>query len=172
MQTALDYLLEKLLAEAHDDRPCQPYCPGMSFSPLLPLHRYFVVASRMQHHFESNLVPFENTESAIQEDPNRAVLEVFAGPRGNFMYYWCASLYVVVEGFQKLHLNDPTIDALLQSPNAKALRRCRNAVFHFTPSHLSARSLKLITAPDFVRWVRELMSAFRGYLDRELKLAE
>jgi hypothetical protein len=155
-----------------DDRSRQPYCPGMSFSPLLSLHRYFVVASRMQHHFESNLVPFENTESATQEDPNWAVLELFAGPRGNFMYYWYASLYVVVEGFQSLHLNDPTIEALVQSPNANALRRCRNAVFHFRPSYLSARSLKLISAPDFVRWVRELMTAFRAYLDRELKLAE
>lgn len=155
-----------------DDRSRQPYCPGMSFSPLLSLQRYFVVASRMQHHFESNLVPFENTASATQEDPNWAVLELFAGPRGNFMYYWYASLYVVVEGFQSLHLNDPTIEALVQSPNANALRRCRNAVFHFRPSYLSARSLKLISSPDFVRWVRELMTAFRAYLDRELKLAE
>jgi hypothetical protein len=88
------------------------------------------------------------------------------------MYYWYASLYVVVEGFQSLHLNDPTIEALVQSSNANALRRCRNAVFHFRPSYLSARSLKLISAPDFVRWVRELMTAFRAYLDRELKLAE
>ena len=54
----------------------------------------------------------------------------FAGPRGNFMYYWYASLYVVVGGFQKLHLNDPTIEALVLSPNAHALRRCRNAVLH------------------------------------------
>ena len=72
----------------------------------------------MQHHFDSNMVPFENTESATKEDPNWAVLELFAGPRGNFMYYWYASLYVVVEGFQSLHLNDPTIEALVQSPNA------------------------------------------------------
>src|ERR1700737_2836699 len=144
----------------------------MSFSPVLSLHRYFVAAARMQNHFESNLVPFEEPQAGALQDANRAVLELFAGPRGNFMYYWYASLYVVVEGFQNLHLNDPTIEALVQSPNANALRRCRNAVFHFRPSYLSARSLKLISSPDFVRWVRELMTAFRAYLDRELKLAE
>jgi len=78
----------------------------MSVSPVFALHRYFVAASRMQHHFESNLVPFEEPQSAAPEDPNRQALEVFAGPRGNFMYYWYGSLYVVVEGFRNLHLND------------------------------------------------------------------
>ena len=63
----------------------------------------------MQHHFDSNLVPFEDTQSGTKEDPNRAVLELFAGPRGNFMYYWYGSLYVIVEGFQNLHLNDPGV---------------------------------------------------------------
>ena len=142
----------------------------MSVSPVLALHRYFVAASRMQHHFESNLVPFEEPQSAAPEDPNRQALEVFAGPRGNFMYYWYGSLYVVVEGFRSLHLNDQSIAVLLGSPNVNALRRCRNGAFHFRPSYFSARSLKAISKPDFVMWVREVMTAFRGYFDRELKL--
>jgi hypothetical protein len=144
----------------------------MSFSLVLSLHSYFVAASRMQHHFESNLVPFEEPQSATLEDSNRSVLELFAGPRGNFMYYWYGSLYVVVEGFRSLHLNDQSIEALLDSPNVNALRRCRNGVFHFRPTYFSPRSLKAISAPDFVRWVREVMAAFRGYFDRELKLGE
>ena len=48
----------------------------------------------MQHHFEPNLVPFENAESAIQEDPNRAALELFAGPRRNFVYY-CMQAFMI-----------------------------------------------------------------------------
>jgi hypothetical protein len=48
----------------------------------------------MQHHFDSNVVPFEDTQSGTKEDPNRAVLELFAGPRGNFLYYWYGSLYI------------------------------------------------------------------------------
>ena len=126
----------------------------------------------MQHHFESNLVPFEEPQSATQEDPNRRALEVFAGPRGNFMYYWYGSLYVVIEGFRSLNLKDQSIEALLGSPNVIALRRCRNGAFHFRPSHFSARSLKAMSKPDFVMWVREVMTAFRGYFDREPKLGE
>ena len=125
----------------------------------------------MQHHFESNLVPLEEPQSATQEDPNR-VLELFAGPRGNFMYYWYGSLYVVVEGFRKLQLNDQSIDGLLGSPNVNALRRCRNGAFHFRPTYFSSRSLKVIGSVEFVRWVREVMTAFRSYFDREVKLRE
>jgi hypothetical protein len=123
----------------------------------------------MQHHFESNLVPIEESQSPAPEDSNRPVLELFAGPRGNFMYYWYGSLYVVIEGFRSLRLNDQSIEALLGSPNVNALRRCRNGAFHFRPTYFSPRSLKAINAPDFVSWVREVMTAFRGYFDRELK---
>jgi hypothetical protein len=144
----------------------------MSPSPVLSLYSYFVAASRMQHHFESNLIPFEEPQSAAPEDRNRAVLELFAGPRGNFMYYWYGSLYAVIEGFRRLGLNDQGIAALIGSPNVNALRGCRNGAFHFRPAYFSPRSLKAINAPGFVSWVREVMTAFRGYFDRELKLAE
>jgi hypothetical protein len=75
----------------------------------------------MQHHFESNVVPFEEPQAAALQDANRAVLEVFAGPRGNFMYYWYGSLYVVVEGFRDLQLNDPIIEGFLGSRNVNVL---------------------------------------------------
>ena len=75
-----------------------------------------------------------------------------------------ASSPVAIEG--------PDAMALLGSPNANALRRCRNGAFHFKPTYFSARSLKAISTPDFVKWVRELMTAFRCYFDRELKLVE
>ena len=144
----------------------------MSFSPVLSLHRYFVAAARMQHHFESNVVPFEEPQAGALQDANRAVLEVFAGPRGNFMYYWYGSLYVVVEGFRDLQLNDRIIEGFLGSRNVNVLRRCRNGAFRFRPTYFSARSLKPMETPDFLAWVRELMTAFRGYFDRELKSAE
>jgi len=123
----------------------------------------------MQHHFEANPVPLEEPQSAKGADPDR-VLELFAGPRGNFMYYWYGSLYAVVEGFQKLQLSDQSIDALLGSPNVNALRRCRNGAFHFRPTYFSARSLKAISTDEFVRWVREVMDAFRGYFERQPRM--
>ena len=96
----------------------------MSFPAPLSLHHYFVVAARMQHHFESNLVAVEESGVAALQDPDLAAFELFSGPRGNFMHYWYASLTVVVQGFRNLKLVDPRVDALLASPNVKALRRC------------------------------------------------
>ena len=133
----------------------------MSFPPLVSLHHYFVVAARMCHHFESNLVAIEEPRVAALPDPDLAAFELFSGPRGNFMYYWYASLYVVVQGYRNLKLIDPRINALLASPNVKALRRCWNAVFHYQPDYFSAKLP--IQSPDFIGWVRELMDAFRAY---------
>jgi hypothetical protein len=144
----------------------------MSFPAPLSLHHYFVVAARMQHHFESNLVAVEESGVAALQDPDLAAFELFSGPRGNFMYYWYASLTVVVQGFRNLKLVDPRVDALLASPNVKALRRCWNGVFHFQPDYFSAKLLEPMQASDFIGWVRELMEAFRAYFAREIKPIE
>ena len=144
------------------------YSICMSLSPLLCLHRYFVAAARMQHHFESNLVPFEEPDADAVQDPNRQALELFAGPRGNFMYYWYGSLYVVVEGFQASKLHDPRLTTLLRSPNTDRLRRCWMVAFHFQPDYFSEELLEATKEPDFIKWVRELMTAFRAHFDRQL----
>ena len=148
------------------------YSISMSFPAPLSLYHYFVVAARMQHHFESNLVAVEESGVAALQDPDLAAFELFSGPRGNFMYYWYASLCVVVQGFRNLKLVDPRVDALLASPNVKALRRCWNGVFHFQPDYFSAKLLEPMQAPDFIGWVRELMEAFRAYFAREIKPVE
>ncbi|MGA8658733.1 MAG: hypothetical protein WB586_21570 [Chthoniobacterales bacterium] len=144
----------------------------MSFPPPLSVHHYFVVAARMQHHFESNPVAVEEPRGAPLQDPDLAAFDLFSGPRGNFMYYWYASLYVVVQGFGNLRLTDPRINALLASPNVKALRRCWNGVFHFQPDYFSKRLFEPMQSPDFVGWVRELMEAFHAYFAREIKPIE
>lgn len=122
----------------------------------------------MQHHFESNLVPFEEPDADTVQDPHREALELFAGPRGNFMYYWYGSLYVVVEGFQASKLHDPRLTTLLRSSHTDRLRDCWMVAFHFQPDHFSHELLEATKEPDFVRWVRELMTAFRAHFERQL----
>jgi hypothetical protein len=142
----------------------------MSFPWPFSLHHYFVVAARMQRHFEANPVPVEEPVAAALQDV--AAFEIFSGPRGNFMYYWYASLYVVVQGFANLKLSDPKIDALLASPNVKVLRRCWNGVFHFQPDYFAKKLFEPMQSSDFTGWVRELMEAFRAYIARETKPVE
>jgi hypothetical protein len=138
-------------------------CISKGYAAALSLHHYFVVAARMRHHFESNLVAVEEPRVAALQDPDLAAFELFSGPRGNFMYYWYARPYVVVQGFGNLKLIDPRINALQASPNVKALRRCWNGVFHFQPDYFSAKLLEPMQSPNFIGWMRELMEAFGAY---------
>jgi hypothetical protein len=52
----------------------------MSFPPPLSLHHYFVVAARMRHHFESNLVAVMDGD--FDEKTGRATWNVYV-PAGS-----------------------------------------------------------------------------------------
>jgi hypothetical protein len=118
------------------------------------LHRYFIWQTTMRQHYFDRLV-----EGAPP------------GPKGNpdivaFMYmsYWYAALYVVVEGWGELGLEDAEIDGLLESPNVALLRRYRNGVFHFQRAYYDDRFIELIRDGESVaEWVRALSSAFGRY---------
>ena len=106
----------------------------MSFLAPLSLYHYFVVAARMQHHFESNLVAVEESGVAALQDSDLAAFELFSGPRGNFMYYWYASLCVVVQGFRNLKLVDSRVDALLRRRISRRSAGVGMASFIFSPT--------------------------------------
>jgi hypothetical protein len=65
----------------------------MNASPVLSLYCYFVAASRMQHHFEANPVPFEEPQSAKVADPDRGA-DSNKGHAFNFQHcdYRCTTL--------------------------------------------------------------------------------
>lgn len=82
-----------------------------------------------------------------------------------YMSYWYAGLYVVVEGWRRLALEDEEIDRLLASPNVGLLKRYRHGVFHFQPAYYDKRFVRLIDeGKDVVRWVRDLNNAFGRFL--------
>ena len=90
---------------------------------------------------------------------------------GVFMFYWYSGLYVVIEGFRKLRLQDKQIDALLKSPNVEALRLMRNATFHFQKEFFSPKMIHFIKSPDSVPWVHSLTEAFSEFFLREMPKA-
>ena len=52
-----------------------------------------------------------------------------------YLPYWCAGMYVLVEGRRRLGLSDPTIDQLLDPHRVRLLKEFRNGVFHFHPEY-------------------------------------
>ena len=89
------------------------------------------------------------------------------------MCYWYASLYVVIEAWDEMKLNDPVIDRLLAHPKdlRSLLRRYRNGVFHFQSSLLDPKIIDLLrTGTTHAYWVHalhnELVRFFAEHLAR------
>jgi len=123
-----------------------------SHTSIYTLHRYYIWANKLRTDFYQvlgNHVPSDivSTKSGFEE-----LL---------YMSYWYASLYVVIEGWRDLNLNDSKIDILLSSPNVDLLKRYRNGVFHFQKNYFDNRFSDLIVnGINVVEWITELNREF------------
>ena len=130
---------------------------------LVALHRYYIWQNKMREHFEE----------VLQTDNDRSWGS--SGGIMSFLYmsYWYAGLFVVIEGWRALGLEDDEIDDLLASSNVELLRRYRNGVFHYQRNYLDERFVGLIRdGEDVVEWVRALNSAFGRYFLTELRRSD
>jgi len=79
-----------------------------------------------------------------------------------------ASLYVVVEGWERLGLKDEVIDGLLaDTGRVAALRDLRNSVFHFGAIHNPA-FMGVLADDATTEWAGSLHGAFRRFIDARL----
>lgn len=89
---------------------------------------------------------------------------------------WYASLWVVIEGWQKAAFDDAAIDRLLNGSGrfCERLRRYRNGIYHYQPRLLEPRLLNFLAEADetvpwvdtlhdeFLRFFEEMLSTFPG----------
>lgn len=131
-------------------------------NPVNILHRYFIWANRMRIYFDEVLK--KHTEGKIDE--HRFGIESMM-----YMSLWYGLLYVVVEGWESLKLNDAVIDELLKSSNTDLLKRYRNATFHYPKKrqYHDDRFEKFFKEQTTVEWVRKLNSEFSRYFLDVLK---
>src|SRR5437867_5527332 len=127
---------------------------------LLALHRYYIWALAMRERFLER-VP----EVKQPEDIPQAFLATVIG---TYMCYWYATLYVVVEGWRDLRLEDEVLHQLVSSPNVDLLRRFRNGVFHFQREYHDEHFFDLLrSGASVVNWVHDLNREFgRYFLER------
>jgi hypothetical protein len=98
---------------------------------VVTLIRYYKWSLTLQERAAPFMKAKERGEQLSEEDAIRSV---------GLLSYWFASLYVVVEGWQRLRLRDQLIDTLLlESENLSLLRGFRNGVFHFQASYTDKR---------------------------------
>ncbi len=89
------------------------------------------------------------------------------------MSHWYASLWVVIEGWQKLGLQDKAIEKLLNSrlDYCALLKRYRNGVYHFQPRIIDERfGAFLRESNNNVPWIHnlhgEFLRFFREWVDQ------
>ncbi len=132
---------------------------------FLSLHRYYIYSNRLKEYFDFTVTNYKCDEEA----PLQAAMRFTISDPMMFMFYWYASLYVVIEGWQELCLSDPEIDALLASPNVQLLKRFRNGLFHYQKNYGDNRFTELLRpGEDVVPWVRDLHGKIGAYFLREL----
>ena len=131
-------------------------------NPVNILHRYFIWANRMRICFDEIL----EKHTRKQIDDHRFGIESMM-----YMSLWYGLLYVVVEGWKSLKLNDASIDELLKSSNTDLLKRYRNASFHFPEKRIyhDERFENFFKEKSTVEWVRKLNSEFGRYFLDALK---
>ncbi len=114
----------------------------------LTLHKYFLNASRTRSLFLSVL------EAGEDYHLHKMI----------YLDLWYACLYVVVEGWRKEKVNDPTVTALLRDDDMiRLLAGFRNAVFHYDPNYNDARREAVLVSNEFVAWIHSLHEALSEF---------
>jgi hypothetical protein len=89
---------------------------------VFTLHRYFIVADKMRHLFDRFHLDHPGL-GVDSDDWTEASV---------FMNLWYGTLFVVVEGWRKLRLDDASVDACLaRETMVRRLEAARNGTFHF-----------------------------------------
>ena len=82
-------------------------------------------------------------------------------------------LYVVIEGYRELGCSYPKVDELLvREDYVDALRRFRNAVFHYQKQPINEKLLGFLEAAESEKWIQQLHSAFEEFLLSVLPIEE
>lgn len=86
-----------------------------------------------------------------------------------YMGFWYASLYSVVEGYQKLNLYNSSINLLLTSPNLESLKKFRHSVTGFHKTYFNSSLIdSFINSSTSVVWVNSLHFSLAKYLIEEI----
>jgi hypothetical protein len=137
---------------------------------LAALYAHWCTADSINYHLRRSLESPANHDAELAEPFKSLGIQQSA-----FMTLsvWYALLYVVIEGYRELEIKDPEIDDLLsQTEFVDALRRFRNATFHYQEDLLSDKLLKFISLAQSEKWVGRVNAALDRFLIDQLGIKE
>lgn len=123
---------------------------------MLTLFRYYLRAGGMFEQFRRHR-DIANAKFGQDWSRHVATSEVF----DVWMYldYWLAGLRAVVEGYNKLALSYPPVDALLKSDHLPKLNDYRHGVAHFRETFFDPNQHRLAAEEGGIEWARDLHDA-------------
>lgn len=135
---------------------------------LAALYKHWCIADSIKQ--------FITAEIAIPEkdEPPDAFVRM-AQVHSSFMRLsvWYSLLRVVVEGYQELKLQDARVDELLRNTEySEALRRFRNAMFHYQADPVSEKLMAFLELPEATEWARALNAALEQFFLKSLPVRE
>ena len=123
---------------------------------LISLNRCFLTARLMKEHLTN---PAMNPD--FIRDLSAGERAYIRGYYGNLFY---SLFYVVIEGWEEMHLQDEKINDILKNrPYVKSLKRFRNANFHFQNELLGEKLLNFLELPNSKAWIDELWNEFNRF---------
>lgn len=140
---------------------------------LITLHQHWLIAEANDRLLKSDLnkSDLEYIANSLEGkffNPKMTAALIFSMQRVAVTY---ALMYVVIEGYQQSKFNNTEINNLLnRSDCVSALRRLRNATFHYQSVPFSSKSVEFILIGDSEQWIREIHLAFKKFFERELEL--
>ncbi len=140
---------------------------------LITLHQHWLIAEANDRLLKSDLnkSDYEYIASSFEGrffNPKMTAALIFSMQRVAVTY---ALIYVVIEGYKQSNFNNVLIDNLLsRSDCVEALRRLRNATFHYQSVPFSPKAVDFILIGDSELWIKEIHQAFKKFFEQELEL--
>lgn len=135
---------------------------------LAVLYKHWITADSVSYHLRRSMNSGDDNPEKMPEE-----LKMLGQMHSalSTLSVWYGLLWVVVEGYRDLGLSDERIDALLEQEGmADALRRFRNAVFHYQKEPFGPKLVEFLTAKDSEVWVKELNTAFEQFFIKSLNI--
>lgn len=137
---------------------------------LAVLHRHWLAADSIKYHLRRSMRAEPEKDLGLPK-------ELIAAGRMQSEFLALSTsyalLWVVVEGYRETGLTDDRIDGLLEREDlADALRRFRNATFHYQRDPFSSKLMTFLTATESAQWVDNLHRAFEQFFTDRLQLRD
>src|SRR5690606_913700 len=137
---------------------------------LISLHKYWIHSNICYEGFKNYIST--NVDTILENIKELDFLKYHLlnlDHHGFYRSYWYSSLYVVIEGYKELKINNPEIDELLtEAEFVDKLRLFRNSIFHYQKDIYNTKFLGVDDSDEFVEWIYKLHNLFGKKIIEEM----